>query len=271
MTKKLFTIVAIVLVASMALSACAPAATPEPVTEPTAVPVQPTAAPVVEPTAVPPTDVPPTEMPPTATMEPSPTPDPLLFRDDFEGSLGDGWQWIRENPKYWSLTKNPGWLEIMAGAGAVRSGDIKNLLLRPVPDGNFQLETKLQFKPTGKYQIAGLLIYESAAEHLQFGRAYCASSQCSGDGFYFDKIVDGNFSPENFASSAPEVEVVFLRLVREGDKFSAFVSVDGNKWNLIGVHKDSLEPLYIGLISGQAYNSVPKTAQFDYFTITSLP
>jgi basic membrane protein A and related proteins len=63
MTKKLFTLVAIVLVASMALSACAPAATPAPVVEPTAVPVQPTAAPVVEPTAVPPTEVPPTEAP----------------------------------------------------------------------------------------------------------------------------------------------------------------------------------------------------------------
>jgi basic membrane protein A len=63
MTKKLFTLVAIVLVASMALSACAPAATPAPVVEPTAVPVQPTAAPVVEPTAVPPTEVPPTAAP----------------------------------------------------------------------------------------------------------------------------------------------------------------------------------------------------------------
>ena len=63
MTKKLFTLVAIVLVASMALSACAPAATQAPVVEPTAVPVQPTAAPPVEPTAVPPTEVPPTEAP----------------------------------------------------------------------------------------------------------------------------------------------------------------------------------------------------------------
>ena len=62
MTRKLFTLVAIVLVASMALAACAPAATPAPVVEPTAVPVEPTAVPV-EPTAVPPTEVPPTEAP----------------------------------------------------------------------------------------------------------------------------------------------------------------------------------------------------------------
>jgi len=62
MTRKLFTLVAIVLVASMALAACAPAATPAPVVEPTAVPVEPTAVPV-EPTAVPPTEVPATEVP----------------------------------------------------------------------------------------------------------------------------------------------------------------------------------------------------------------
>ena len=62
MTRKLFTLVAIVLVASMALAACAPAATPAPVVEPTVAPVEPTAVPV-EPTAVPPTEVPATEVP----------------------------------------------------------------------------------------------------------------------------------------------------------------------------------------------------------------
>ncbi len=62
MTKKLYTLIAVVLLASMALAACAPAATPAPVVEPTAVPVEPTAVPV-EPTAVPPTEVPPTVAP----------------------------------------------------------------------------------------------------------------------------------------------------------------------------------------------------------------
>ena len=62
MTRKLFTLVAIVLVASMALAACAPAATPAPVVEPPVAPVEPV-APVVEPTAVPPVEAPVVEEP----------------------------------------------------------------------------------------------------------------------------------------------------------------------------------------------------------------
>jgi basic membrane protein A len=57
MTKKLFSVLALLLVASMLFTACAPAAT---TVAPTAVP--PTAVP---PTAVPPTAVPPTKVPPT--------------------------------------------------------------------------------------------------------------------------------------------------------------------------------------------------------------
>jgi basic membrane protein A and related proteins len=58
MSKKLYVVMAVIMIATMALSACAPKATEAPA------PVEPTAAPVVvEPTAVPPTAVPPTAEP----------------------------------------------------------------------------------------------------------------------------------------------------------------------------------------------------------------
>jgi len=44
---------------------------------------------VVEPTA-------------SATAFPSATVSPELFRDDFEGSLAAGWQWLGEDPTHWS-------------------------------------------------------------------------------------------------------------------------------------------------------------------------
>ena len=103
MTKKLFTLVAIVLVASMALAACAPAATPAPVVEPTAVPVEPTAVPVVEPTAVPPTEVPPLK--PTKVCQVTDTGgiDDKSFNDTAWKGVQDGvrtlvWKVITFNP-----------------------------------------------------------------------------------------------------------------------------------------------------------------------------
>ncbi len=257
----------ILVLAAIILQSCSTLSTPVAVA--TNPPPPDTQVPPPADTAVPlPTD---TQVPPTATLEPSPTPDPIIFRDDFEGALGEGWQWIRENGKYWNLTKNPGSLEIMARAGSAREGNISNLLLRQVPEGNFSIETKLNFKPTGKYQIAGLVLYESASEYIQFGRAYCASAQCSGDGFYFDLINHGNFTPENFATSAPDSDTVYLRLVRDGVTYTAYSSEDGKNWYVRGSHNVALKPLFIGLISGQAVNSVPKPAQFDYFLVNSMP
>lgn len=258
MKKTAFLIIALIFM----LSACAAPVTPAP--EPTAPPLPPapTDTPVPVPTA--------TSVPPTATPEPSPTPDPLLFKDEFEGSLGEGWQWIREKPSAWSLTNNPGWLEIFVSSGHVAEGNLDNQLMRPIPEGNFELETKLKFKPTGDFQLAGLLIYESAANFIQFGRAFCDYPQCANDGFYMDVTRDGNLNPENFSVAAPATDTVYLRLRREGNTYTTYASEDGKTWKLIGAQKSLMKPLFVGLVAGQAW-SAPKPAQFDYFMINALP
>ena len=250
----------IFVVAIFALAACSSPATPMP--EPTSPPL-PTNTSIPEPTA--------TSVPPTATLEPSPTPDPLLFRDDFEGSLAGGWSWTQENKKSWSITSNPGWLEITARPGYVGGGTLDNILLRPIPDGNFEIETRLNFKPIGDYQIAGLLIYESAANYLQFGRAFCdVPSACVNDGFYVDLSVDGNLDGQNLATPAENTEFAFLRLRREGEKYTAYASHNGQTWQLIGEKISNMNPMFIGLLAGQAW-SAPQPAQFDYFIVNQVP
>lgn len=255
MNNKLFICAVLILV----LSACGAPSTPAP--ESTSPPATNTAIPV-------PTD---TDIPPTATVEPSPTPLPLLFRDDFEGSLAEGWNWTSENKKTWSLTNNPGWLEIIASPGHVGGGDLDNILLRPVPDGNFEMETKVNFNPVGDYQLAGLLIYESAANYIQFGRAFCdAPNVCVKDGFYVDMVYNSNSDPENFATAAQDTDLAYLRLRREGTKYTAYASHDGQDWQLIGEKTSEMKPLFIGLLAGQAL-SAPQPAQFDYFVVNQLP
>lgn len=228
----------------------------------------PVAVPLTDTPVPPPTNTP---LPPTATLEPSPTPDPLIFRDDFEGALDESWSWTKENKQYWSLTNNPGWLEITALPGNIGDGSITNMLLRPMPEGNFELETHLKFQPTGNYQIAGLLIYESASNFMQFGRAYCNAPACKGDGYYFDLTIGGSFTGENFSTAAPEIDTIFLRLRREGNTYTAYASEDGEKWQVIGTHTSEMSPMFVGLVSGQAVNSLPKPAQFDYYVINALP
>ena len=252
-----------IVVVLLLLSACAPQATSVPTPIPTNTPLPPTATSTPLPTETP--------LPPTPTPEPSPTPDPLIFRDDFEGSLAENWVWTNEDPKNWSLTSNPGWLEINVQSGAVAIGTIDNLLWQEAPEGKFQLETKLSFLPQNNFQIAGLLIYESANDFTQFGRGFCDRSRCVRDGLYFDNIIGGKGTDENFTTRAPLIDTLYLRLIRDAQDYSAFFSEDGIDWKLIGIHTNHMGPVFVGLVVGQSVTKYLLPAQFDYFTISSLP
>ena len=199
------------------------------------------------------------------------TPGPLIFRDDFKGALDSNWQWTRENNKNWSLTANAGWLEIMAGPGSVGTGDMENLLMRQAPAGNFELETSLKFKPTSNNQFAGLIIYESAKSYVQFGRGFCDAAQCMGDGYYMNLVSGGNSIPDNSTAKALDSDTVALRLQRQGNLFTAFVSENGGAWTVITSNNNSLLPVSVGLVAGHANNTPPIPAQFDYFVINAMP
>ena len=229
----------------------------------------PTPPPPTETPIPPPTNTP---IPPTPTPEPTATatPDPLLFRDDFDGKLNDVWSWTNQDDNFWSLTNNPGWLEIFAGPGGVPDGSMKNILLQPIPSGNFELETRVQFKPEGNFQIAGLMIYESGANSVIFGRAFCGACPPK-DGYYFDMYFNGQWGGDHFGTPAPETDTVSLRLRREGSAYTSYASTDGIDWQVIGTHTTEMNPGFVGLIAGQAVQSEPSPARFDYFTITALP
>lgn len=210
----------------------------------------------------------------TAPLEESPMSDSFIFKDDFEGSIEPGWKWVRENNSKWSLSTNPGWLEITAGSGSAHAGNSDNLLLRQIPTGNFELEIKLKFKPTADFQIAGLIIYESAEKFIQYGRAFanCEDSICANDGLYMDMIIDGSFTGMNFAMPIPDPEsdTMYLRLQREGNNYLSFFSEDGSKWDVLGGHTSEMDPQFVGLVAGQSTTG-SQPAQFEYFIINSLP
>jgi len=199
-----------------------------------------------------------------------PVTDPNYFRDDFDNTLGAGWQWLREDPDNWSLSAVPGALQINVDGGQVSDETIRNLLLRSAPAGNFQIETKIIFRPEADYQFAGLIVYESAPNIIQAGRAFCALPDvCVGEGLYVDYYNSGNFVTPNFAAAYTDSET-YLRLLRQGDTYTFQSSSNGSEWILRGGTVSTMNPLQIGLVAGQ--NTVaPIPALFDYFEVRSLP
>jgi hypothetical protein len=149
---------------------------------------------------------------------------------------------------------------------------MQNVLVRDTPGGEYEVTTALRFRPTSNFQFAGLMVApkNSEATFLQLGRAYCdpAIDFCIGDGVYLDNVENGEMVGSSIAELATDADVVYLRLVVEGDTYAGYFSEDGETWTLVGEHTRSFGDAEIGLIAHQAYEQLA-VAQFDHVTVTS--
>ena len=220
-----------------------------------------------------PTDTPEPSPTSTATPVPSPTPSPtssVVFRDNFEETLAGGWTWVRENKQRWDLAAYPGFLRLTLNPGNC-GGVPRNVPLQPIPEGNYEIFTYVEFTPINNFQLGGLIIYQDDLNLLKLGRAYCnIGGVCVGNGIYFDNVIGGALTGGNYATNTGNPSIIYLRLQRMDNKFTGFFSEDGSNWVNIGQHTNNLQPVGVGLFAGQSCEgSIP--ADFDYFEIIQLP
>jgi beta-xylosidase len=180
------------------------------------------------------------------------------------------WSWLREDPRNWNLTALPGSLQINVAGGYVAAQTNPNLLLRSAPEGDFQIETEITFRPSRNFQFAGLIIYEDNSNFIQAGRAYCGSAGCAGSGLYMNHYEKGLLVQPDFGQSFGDIDPLLMRLGRKGDTYTFEASTDGKVWFLIGSHMSSLQPLQVGLVTGQRMRGENLPATFEYFEIHSL-
>jgi beta-xylosidase len=258
----LFGLTILVIIASCVPGESIPMDTQEP-PSPTSPP--PTSTQIPEPTS--------TSIPPTPT--PTPTPFPP-FRDDFEQVLEEGWTWHKEKRFGWDLHQKPGFLRVVVRL------DTDQVLLRPAPDGDFEISTRLLFTPFSNFQLAGLLIFQDDEHFLSFHRGMCdyldiIPEACQGNALYFAHADHDVGVPEQGYSIGPqyptrtrEMSEAYMRLTREGRTYTAYYSEDGVNWRVIGRHDSDLFPFYVGINTAGA-QTYEANADFDYFTLETLP
>lgn len=178
---------------------------------------------------------------------------------------------MREDPLNWSLTALPGSLQINVAGGYVVTGTNPNVLLRPAPGGNFQIQTQITFRPTRNFQFAGLIIYENDKNFLQAGRSACNSTGCAGVGLYMDNYENGVIVKPDFGQPYGEIDPLLLRLSRRENTYTFEASTDGKVWFIIGSHTSDMNPVYIGLVTGQRMRGENVPATFEYFEVHGLP
>lgn len=191
----------------------------------------------------------------------------LPYRDGFDGALGPGWTWLREDPAGWSLTELNGWLRIALSTGSFFGTPPDNVLLRPAPAGDFDMRVQVMVTPESNFEFAGLLVYFSDDRVLQLGHAFSQGSPPSvGDGFYFDNIENGGAVGSNFADSTSSGSVDTLRIVRVGTSYTAYFLGQEGVWIEMGSHSVQGQPASVGLVASQALQA-GLYADFDQFEL----
>lgn len=204
----------------------------------------------------------------TATIEPSPTPEGQIFRDDFSGSLASAWTWKNEQKDKWTLTED-GFLQIVGQNNLlITSGSQNNLLCTALPEGDFAVSTYVLTSPNANFQQAALYIYEDGDNFVTINRGYCDLGGCEtgGNGFYMDYKVNGVMGGYRIATDVTEIG---LKLEKVGTILSGYYSTKPGEWTRLGRFADlfELKEVCLGAGNGADVNS-DIVAQFDYFEIT---
>ncbi len=180
----------------------------------------------------------------------------VVFEDRFEGKLGEGWSWLREDPRTWRI--RDGALEIRVEPGLAQT--VKNALVRQAPDrskGKYAIEVAVVFtvEPSQQYEQAGITWYREGQPVLKL----------------VHELIDGKtyIIPGKKPTATKSVQ---LRLIVDGERFVAQFRPDGQ-----GEFQTAAEgPLPLGReeqVSIQCYQG-PSQAEhwmrFDDFRIVRL-
>jgi len=220
------------------------------------------------------------------------------YSQDFtKARLGKQWSWVNEDRKNWSLTTDPGTLTIDGQPGQFMQTDHtgQNVLLEAAPAGNFIAETKVALNPTGNGEAAGLVLWQNDDTWLRLtvemdagvdatewakqtdvtspytdfhcGAAYPVNT-CP---VYGSGLMEApGFNPAA-ATAVGDGKWTWLRIVKEGDDATAYVSRNGLDWtpgatyNLDGFRAG--EPLKAGVLVTAAE---PVAAHFAYVDVSAV-
>ncbi|HEY6907063.1 MAG TPA: glycoside hydrolase family 3 C-terminal domain-containing protein, partial [Ignavibacteriaceae bacterium] len=216
--------------------------------------------------------------------------------DEFNGpSIGSQWKWQKENPSTHTLSAKPGFLTITTEPGDISEGsnNAKNILLQSA-NNDWTIETKLiASRAPSQPENAGLLAYENDDNFVKLMfRAVIKTTRVRGpQPGTIDFLIEENGIAKSVASANLSKEVVgdnslVLKLEKKGSKYTAYYSVAGEPFKMLGSDQSLLKDIKVGLIacdgiitqsmtstyyfdSSTTKPETPFNVSFDYFHITN--
>lgn len=179
--------------------------------------------------------------------------------DEFDGQLADVWtRTIREEAARHVV--DAGALQIPTYSGGVSAAP---LLQQPLPNGSWQVTTKVSLDPTLNYQQAGILLYASDTDYVKFDLGKATPGRVV-------ELVSAGTAPFT-TQSRQDASEVWLRLTSDGSQIEASVSYDGTSFDVFGSRIDALKAgtprfSHVGPFAFRGGANVAElTATFDWF------
>ena len=178
-----------------------------------------------------------------------------------KGALDKAWHWVREDADAWTLSGTDG-LVLSAGKGDVTlaNNSATNILLQQA-NSDWTVETKMHCltAPAPPAQNAGLIAYQCDDNFVKFVRTATFNFRRQADAGapspgQLQLVVEENGQQKSAVNLpldgvAMKDDVLWLRLDKQGDTYTAWYSVDGKKFEKMGTAQAVLKDVQAGVIA----------------------
>jgi len=144
-------------------------------------------------------------------------------------------------------------------------------VMQPAADDDFEIEVKFESEPTKRFQDQGLLVEQDASNFIRFDVFSDGS-----DPYVFAATFVEGLPVIRLRETIPSAPVIYLRLRRSGDQWTARYSFDGSNWTTATSFSHALSVSSVGVYVGNAtpnpeFPAPGFTAVVDYFFETGSP
>ena len=206
----------------------------------------------------------------------------VIFRDDFDGGLAEGWQWGNEDPSRWTITDD-GWLSITASDATLKvKSDIigmVNVLYREAPQGDFSLTSHLDADPQEDFQQAAIYLIRNGENYVAINTSFCAGCvpETGGYGIFMEAVKDNHPMLEQlYLPRDPSATDLYLRLVysSQANTITGYYALKEGDWQQAFVVQDAppFDYVALGATNAPGPHGVQNdlVAKFDWIEVSAV-
>lgn len=211
---------------------------------------------------------------PVFVTEPQPARPYRNLSDNFNGTtLSKQWTWVRQ-PAAATYSVGGGKLSWETQSGDLHppATDLASVLTEPAPSGDYVVETRVSVSVPAEgcchnYVQGGLVIYNDDGNYLKLSSASIWNTRQTEWGKNVQPVPVGYPGYGN-AVVGPVGNSTYLRIVKQGQRFTAYTSLHGTSWDKGGTWtQTTTSHTRIGLIS---MGGTGFTSTFDYVRVSTV-